>query len=559
MIFLVFAKGVGASGDLEYKSFYSDITINQDLSVTVKETVVVEFLVPRHGIFRNIPERSLKVLSVVDENGNSYKYKVSGGNIKEVKIGDPDTTIIGEHTYVITYRVRDAIKEFPDHFELYWNVTGSDWDSSIPKPTASVESLYAPITKIKCFAGVVGTSVEDCTGTFETNHAKFSSEVDTGVVSDFTIVVGLDKNNQFTPPSTTQRIIDWLLTNWFYLLTPLPFLIPFYFWLKKGRDQRYASENIYYTPEDTTTRTVGLFERKFIPMVYSPIKGLTPSEVGTIIDEKVDIADVVAEITELARLGFLKIKRIPKKGIFGKDDYEFTDLEKDKGPLKEYQKIILDGLFESGSPAQLSDLKNKFYTELKDFKDELYEEVKNKGFFEGNPEKVREKWLAILFALCFGLFFVINISVAIFESSPLAIFLLAFFGFLGFLITRAMPRRTPVGYALYRQIEGLRWYLDKGLWRHEIAEEKLFIDEILPLAISLGVVNQLARDMEVLGLKPPSYISGVSTANFAGSFASFQSSAGSTLASSPGGKGGSGFGGGGGSGGGGGGGGGGGW
>ncbi len=557
-LFFVFAETVTASNELKYKSFDSRVSINQDLSIMVSETIVVEYLVPKHGIFRNIPEKRLKVLSVKDESGNDYEYKVSGGSIKEIKIGDPDIAITGEHIYVIVYEVKDAVKEFSDHFELYWNITGSDWDSLIPKPTASLESRFASITKIKCFAGVVGASVEDCTGDFESNRATFNSQVNTGVGSDFTIVVGLDKNNQFIQPSTIQKVIDWFMQNWFYFITPLPFLIPFYFWLKKGRDQRFVSENIYYEPNDTATRSTGLFERKFIPLVYSPIKGLTPSQVGTIIDEKVDIADVVAEIIELARLGYLKIKRIPQKGIFGKGDYEFTKISKEAKLLADYQKTVLNGLFEEGDTTFLSDLKNKFYLNLKDFREELYENMKSRNFFEGNPEKIRGYWFTGLFVICLVVFLVINF-LGIIEENFWPMLPLAFFSILGFLFARAMPRRTPRGYALFRQIEGLKWYINKGLWRQEIAEKRLFIDEMLPLAISLGVVGKLAEDMKILGIEPPKYIGGVSTASFAGDIGIFQSSAGSVLASAPGGSGGSGFGGGGGSGGGGGGGGGGGW
>lgn len=541
-LFIALASVANASENLEYKSFKSEISINQDLSITVAETVVVEFLIPRHGIFRYVPEKSLKVISVTDKAGTPYKYKVSGGSVKEIKIGDPDIETTGEHTYIITYLVKEEVKEYPEHFELYWNVTGDKWDSELPLPEALVESDFANITRVDCFSAVFGESSKNCTADFDKNTAIFTSRAPTGLSSDFTIVLALDKENNFIPATKLQKLKDVVLDHWYYLLTPLPFLVPLYFWFKRGRDERYASENIYYTPSDTSTRTVGIFERKFIPMVYSPIKGLTPAQVGTIIDEKVDIADVVAEITELARLGYLKIKKIPKKGIFGKNDYEFTSnwTEKDRDNLTSYQKVVLDGLFEDGSPTLLSDQKNKFYTHLKNFKDDLYENMNEKKFFDGNPEKVRQKWFGIIFLISLGVFFVVNIFGAINED-PLPVLMLIVFAVLGFFITRAMARRTPYGYALFRQTEGLKWYIDKGLWRQEIAEKKLFIDEILPLAISLGVVGKLTKDMQVLGLAPPSYVGGVSAHGFASDMGSFQSSMGSTLASSPGGKGGSGF------------------
>ena len=530
--FLVYPAHIKAASDLTYKSFDSHITINQDMSITVQETVIVDYLTYKHGIFRDIPERRIKVLSVKDENGQDYKYKVSGGGVKEIKIGDPDKTITGEHTYIITYKLADAIKEFSDHYELYWNVTGSSWDGIIPSPEVFIESPYADITRIKCFAGVVGTSYEDCSGSTSVSSAHFVSGIDTGVGSDFTIVVGLAHDNQFIMPTPTQRIINWFLDHWPYFAAFLPLLVPFYFWIKKGRDERYVSENIYYEPSDTATRKVGLFERKFIPLVYSPIKGLTPAQVGTIIDEKVDIQDVVAEITELARLGYLKIKKIDKKWIFGKVNYEFTNLKKDSGRLADYQQIVLDGLFESGDKVQLSDLRNKFYKNLKDFKDSLYKNMASEGFFARNPESVRSIWLVIWLVLIgIGFFCVSWFADAYGDSVPVLLLILS--SVFGFLFVRSMPRRTPKGYALYRQIKGLKWYIEKGHWKQEIAEKRLFVDEILPLAVSLGVVSQLAHDMQVLKMVPPSYISGSSMGTFSSDLSSFQSSTGKSLSSSP--------------------------
>lgn len=539
LVFLASAPTVHAATDLTYTGFDSSIEINQDTSITVTETVKVDYLTPHHGIFRYVPETKLKVLSVKDETGNKYKYKVSGGSVKEIKIGDPDVTITGEHVYVISYQVKGMIKEFSDHYELYWNVTGSDWDGELPKPTASVSSTFANVTKVGCYAGTVGESAQDCTGSFKANLATFESLVDTGQGTDFTIVVGLDKNNSFIFPSTAQKILDFIVENWFYAVTPLPFLIPFYFWMKKGRDQRYISDNIYYEPESKGSRTVGVFERKFIPLVYSPIKGLTPAQIGTIIDQKVDIADVVAEITELARLGYLKIKKIPKKGIFSKVDYEFTSLGKEQNSLQDYQKTILKGLFEAGDVVLLSSLKNKFYVDLKEIKDQLYENMKEKGFFDGNPEKVRGVWLGVVFATGFAAFVLVSIFGG--ENSFLAFFIIVVSGILGIILARSMPRRTPHGYALYRQTEGLKWYVNKGAWRQEIAEKKLFIDEMVPLAISLGVIGKLASDMKDLGMEPPKYIGGVNTGTFASDIGSFQSSAGGTLSSAPSSSGSSGF------------------
>jgi len=47
-----------------YKNFHSEVEVNQDTSLTVKETITVDFPSPRHGIFRVIPVRAM-VFSVL--------------------------------------------------------------------------------------------------------------------------------------------------------------------------------------------------------------------------------------------------------------------------------------------------------------------------------------------------------------------------------------------------------------------------------------------------------------------------------------------------------------
>jgi len=113
-------------------------------------------------------------------------------------------------------------------------------------------------------------------------------------------------------------------------------------------------------------------------MVYYPIEGLTPSEVGTIIDEKVHLSDVVAEIVELARLGFIKIKKVETKSkLNNKADYTLENMKKGTKGLRDYQKYLLEKLFKKADKdniIKISSLKN-FYTYLAQFKKKLYEHL----------------------------------------------------------------------------------------------------------------------------------------------------------------------------------------
>ena len=53
-----------------------------------------------------------------------------GGEQTSLRIGDPDRTVTGPHTYRISYTVAAATTRFGDHDELYWNAVGPDW--SVP-------------------------------------------------------------------------------------------------------------------------------------------------------------------------------------------------------------------------------------------------------------------------------------------------------------------------------------------------------------------------------------------------------------------------------------------
>ncbi len=565
---------VWAADDYQITDFQSQIILNQDTSLLVKETIKVNFLVAKHGIYRVIPviysaqgktiKAGLTDVQVTDGQGTPIQVDRSrlAQSIK-LRIGDPDRTLTGPMTYVISYRITDVIQRFEGYDEIYWNVTGSEWDTPIPLPKAQVESPFATIIKTSCFAGGFGTQQQFCTSQHQQNIAMFASSTSVGQGSDFTIVVALDSQNQLQFPGPVEQTMKLIIDNLGYGLALLPLLIISYLWYRRGRDFRYASDQIYYQPENVEQKLVSPFARPHLPMVYAPIQDLTPAQVGTIIDEKVDIHDLVAEIVELARLKYLEIHKLTAKKLLGTDvDYAFVKLEGSKSKLEPYQQYLLDKLFtdkrleksqkrfdklakdsqqqleqvikqrDKQSYVLLSALKDDFYKDLDKFRKQLYANMKDKNYFVGNPEKTRSQWLVIyvlIMAAMLGLVsFWTNLTanywpliVGAVVSAP------------GLILAAAMPRRTAWGYSLYRQISGLKYFIGKGKWRQQIAEKHLFLEETLPLAISLGVVDQLAKDMAKLGVEPPSYTQGFTAGALAADFSKFESQTGQVLTSSP--------------------------
>lgn len=553
IIFLFFAKSETFAQGYSVTGFSVLATINQDTSVTIKETIETNFQIQKHGIYRDIPviystpkgklNIRLKVLSVTDISGAAVKYTVSqsGGSVR-IKIGDAKKYLRGPNSYVITYTARNVIQRFEDHDEFYWNVVGDKWDVDIPNPKIEVISAYAEFSGTACYLGQLGSNTDNCSKSLSTSSVRFASYGDTAPGSDFTVVVGLNKQNLLVFPTQTQATISyiqdniWTILSYVFAISPL--LLFGYFWYRFGRDQRYASENIYYAQMEDKVEAKPLFAREYLPLAYMRVGDLTPAEAGTLIDERVDMADIVAEIMELGRLGYLTITRKDKKMIIGrKKDFLLKRKKKDTSGRADYQKFLLEKLFGDSDEVKLTDLKLKFYKHLPELKKKLYKEVTDKSLFVDNPEVVRKKW-GIVYVLFVAPFVLLSIGSVL---TPLSIVIYLFSLAIGALFLINLPRRTAKGYGLYRQLKGLKDYLKRGKWKHEIAEKHLFLEEMLPMAISLNVVKELTRDMKDLGVEPPSYVSGVTTANLATFATDFRTTASSSLSGGKSSSGGSGF------------------
>ena len=73
-----------------------------------------------------------------------------------MRIGDPNRTITGVHTYDISYTVKGALLPFADHDELNWDVIGHEWSVPI---NAAAATVHAPATieRVACFSGPQGS------------------------------------------------------------------------------------------------------------------------------------------------------------------------------------------------------------------------------------------------------------------------------------------------------------------------------------------------------------------------------------------------------------------
>ncbi len=533
----------------EYISnFDATYQIQQDTSLRVTERITYFTDQRKHGIFRYIPTRlqhgnfvrttPITDISVTDEQGEPHQFTQESDNGNQVlKIGDPTATFTGQRIYIISYTVENALTQHDDYLELFWDITGEGWQVLIRNSSAVVQSEFATITRVTCYSGIFGGDDGYCDSTLseDASSAAFDYTKPIEYNHNFTLAVQLSDDNQLQLPGTIQQLQWWLSGNFWLLFLPLPTLVFGLLWLKKGRDRVFVSGNMYDLDPKQPQRLRGIFERIRVPFVYEPFKQLSAGEAGVLVDYKVDTQDVVAEILELARKKYLSISSTESSSLFGfkkKRDYSFTKLA-GKKKLTPAQELLHTALFKKGNTVAVSDLKGTFYKDLAKIKKKLQDTLIQHDVYETQPTSTRLAHLPVamvLMPLAFG--------TAIYPATtgllwPLGLSLLQIP--IGLLLLWNLPRKTAIGTNLVAQVKGLRKSIAYGKWREEIKEKNLFVEEVLPFAVALGVVDQLTRDMEDLNMEVPEYLSdaGLQAATLHTFANTFSQDVGSSLAYNP--------------------------
>ncbi|MFA0752760.1 MAG: hypothetical protein IMHGJWDQ_000522 [Candidatus Fervidibacter sp.] len=490
------------------------IDLHRDSTLTVTETIIVNFgEVKRHGIYRKIPYRyrrsvrgvslaynlRLRLVSVTDAAGNRLQVKMwREGRYVVWRIGDPNRTVKGVQVYRITYTVARAINTFPDHDELYWNVTGNEWEWDIGKATCVVnlpEGVDNRRVRFTFYTGYYGSREQRGQAWLEGQRIVFTTKYlpkGTGL----TIVLGLPKG-VLNLPSPIQQAFWWLSDNWGI---PVGIFLPLLtFAVLFGRYWRYGRDPVW---------------REALVVQYRPPDDLTPAEVGVLLDERADNMDIVATVVDLAVKGYLKIREVTTtKWLFLRDtDYEFVFLRSDEPP-KTHEQLVWNGLRlgignASGS-ARLSELRERFYPYLQQAKTALYMTLSRQGYFAGNPETIRQKYLVAGILL-----FVLSVLVggyALFLDPVSGLVLMSGGGLSGVLCAAfapAMPRKTRKGARALWHLLGFREFIlrvEQDRLERMLQEDPLLFDRILPYALVFGIADEWAQKFDGLLQRPPDW------------------------------------------------------
>lgn len=544
--------------------FNSDIQLESSGKILVTETIDTDFAYQnKHGIYRDLPINyttqsgnklysQVDILSVTQDSKKAEVEKSRNGDNLRLRIGDPDRTLNGKHSYVIRYEVSGVLSSYNDYDELYWNVTGNGWTVPIAKATAT---LHLPSDKdgsflqASCYQGperstdTCQQSIDSKTATFSTTHSLNEGE---GLTVAASYPKGLLPILKVSPPPSPFTGHFFSLLGLGFILTSLPGITTvFRKWWQQGRDAQHPND-----PSPTNEP----IKQTIVPEYESP-SGLRPAEIGTLIDEKADTTDITATIVDLAVRGYLTITEEPKKW-FSSADYTLAKKKDPDSKLLGYEKALLDKLFDKRDSVRTSELTNTFYQDLAIIKNEVYDEVTSKQLFVRNPQTVRNTWLGIgAFILIVGVGGSIGSAISIETLASIAGLLLGISaglvvtGFTTLISAFAMPARTAHGRELYRQAKGYELFINTAeKYRARFAEKENLFNEILPYAIVFGATKKLADAMKNMGINPPAptWYYGPHPFNpvfFANSVTSFDKSLSTAMASAPGssGSGGGGF------------------
>jgi uncharacterized membrane protein len=544
------------------EQFTTEIRMNPDSSLDIVETIEVNFSEQRHGIFRDIRDEGIDVdiIDITNEAGKAWKYALESEYLTtRVRIGNANKYVTGRQIYRIHYVVYDAILYFETHNELYWNATGAEWPVLI-RQAKTIVSIpeYNPNVQFRCFTGPLTSQEEDCSMAFDGRTITYTANTPLDAFEGLTIVAGIPRGH-ITPPATLRVESDpqyaSVSVNGEYMCETNCTLERLAagahsITLKRFGYQPYT-ENIILKPGYTQTLSASLtaapWFRTFITFLqilfflvavypiyrfikygkdpkgrstiiaeYGPPDNLSPSEMGTLVDERADLHDISATIINLAVRGFLKIRVLQdKKTLFKSPDYEFIRQKKTKAgeTLIPFEQKIMNSIFGGDTKKKLSDLENKFYSKLPKLKEELYANLVEKAYFERSPEKVRKSSLRIAFGTIGAGLILIPLEAIIFGS--VWSFSIIINGIVALTLHRYMPKKTKKGMLAYQHVLGFKEYLRVAeRYRLKFEEKENLFFEYLPYAMTLGVAKKWSKAFKNIYDNPPEWIEGIDGKGF---------------------------------------------
>ena len=550
------APVLAADGDMETTGYNVLVNIKEDKSAVITEEIDVDFISYMHGILRYIPYRGETTEQVDGEKivtkyrnrisdifVSGYEYQTYSENGFEViQIGNPDQTIQGPYSYQFSYLYEMAADSHKDFDTLYLNVIPTKWDSDIDSAVVTINMPKAFDSKnIEVFSG--GGDAGNTQLSVDGNTIKITSTERLLVGEGITIRVVLPED--YFTGELSYAWIYYLI----YGILVLGILLLGFFWFRFGRDPKHVQT-----------------------VEFEPPEGITPAELGYIIDGVSDKNDLVSLIIYFAHKGYLTIAPVGDND----KDFKLTKLTDLPESSKTYEHTFFNGLFENSlsGVVRITELGEEFYPSFTAAKSQLQQEfIQNKEnrVFALSSIAARAGAFAIILLAIAGVFMLIgfltgSFEVGIFSLGALIPLLMSYliscseydkkyirkkttqtmttmislilllagvgaaFGIVyyysdhilaaslvaalaaaGYPATRYMKRRTKKGAALLGKILGFKEFIrvaEVDRIKKLVEQNPAYFYDVLPYAYVLGLSKKWAKKFENIAMEPPTWYTG---------------------------------------------------
>ena len=532
--------------DYVIDSYDINVKVNENNTFDITETITANFYVRKHGIIRTIPlentierldgSRSTNRVKITNlQVNNKYSKSNSNGDLS-IKIGDQDTYVTGLQKYVIKYTYDIGSDPVKDADEFYYNLIGTEWDTSISNVSFS-------ITMPKEFdASSLGFS----SGRYGyTDNESVSYSVDGNTISGIytdTLPAGNGLTVRLTLPDNYFVGARNNNTDYYIIIgiSLVIVFIAFILWLLFGKDKPVIETVEFYPPE-----------------------GYNSAELAFLYKGETDDKAIVSLLIYLASKGYLSIKETENKALFASTkDFTIYKLKEYDG-TNEIEKLFFDGLFRTRSSVTSSDLTNRFYITVNRIKKLLNKKENKTKIFDKKSLQLRGfiiPMMLIIFilitvkpfydagmlselpvALIFpGVGFSLMLSILTSSSPKSAKIFIIFWGllfggiplfmilpiifstsisaityFIGilciivlYIFRKIILKRTPFGLEILGKIKGFKRFLEtaeKDQLEAMVEKEPEYFYNILPYTYALDVSDKWVEQFENIAVEPPSW------------------------------------------------------
>lgn len=470
-------------------------------SVAVQETIVQDFgVVPLHGIERIIPLRDnigvrhIDDLVVSTSEGTPDDVSIkSDTDTVTIRVGDPDTTITGAHTYRLEYTLDNMTDGLANHRTRLAIDAISAWRQSIDTITYTVITPAAPTT-FTCEQGGIGSS-HPCASKRRTDDGARFTGGDLPPDNAFTVrltwpdsVVAVSaKESSIGNADVVYALlaglavafVGWrLFRRWKHLLAAAQTQL----WATFGPDLAGAQTEAYDLRSDPAI--------EFVPPM-----GLRPGEVGALLEVGATQL-LTATVVDLAARGALKIT----------EDSGSWKLERRNRDvvLTDDEELVMMGLFGQADVATLNDRGAEMSALASAVADNLTDDLEDRGLAVRGADAgglrgvMHQAWLLVLGIAAVAVGSIVHVIVVTATGNDSAalvvetvLVLLVILGIGGLLVRAAARGLTPLGLAAAWRVRGFdRFFAGSEAMHDRAAADKGLFRQYMGYAIVFGHVTQ---------------------------------------------------------------------